>query len=75
MDFITGLPLSKGYTVIIVVIDRLPKYGHFHPLKNDYTSLQVPEAFMHSAVKLHGIPKTIVSNRDNNKFWQHLFKL
>lgn len=38
MDFITGLPPSFGYTVIMVVIDRLTKYAHFTPLKSDYNS-------------------------------------
>ncbi|XP_019417272.1 PREDICTED: uncharacterized protein LOC109328313 [Lupinus angustifolius] len=46
MDFITGLPPSHGYTVIIVVIDRLPKYAHFGPLKAAYTSTGVAEYFI-----------------------------
>ncbi|GAU25204.1 hypothetical protein TSUD_151040 [Trifolium subterraneum] len=78
MDFITGLPLSHGYTVILVVIDRLTKYAHFIPLKTDYTSKIVAEAFMHHIVKLHGMPKSIVSDRDKvftSNFWQQLFKL
>jgi hypothetical protein len=37
MDFITGLP-PAGFTVIVVVVDRLSKYGHFSPLESDYTS-------------------------------------
>lgn len=64
MDFITGLPPSNGYTVILVVVDRLSKYGHFAPLKADFSSLKVAETFMHSVVKLHGFTKSIVSNRD-----------
>lgn len=78
MDFITRLPPSNGYTVILVVVDRLSKYGHFAPLKADFSSLKVAETFMHSVVKLHGFPKSIVSDRDKvftSKFWQHLFKL
>nr|KYP48938.1 Transposon Ty3-I Gag-Pol polyprotein [Cajanus cajan] len=78
MDFITGLPIVKGYSVILVVVDRLSKYGHFQPLKPDFTSLQVAEAFISSIVRLHGIPKTIVSDRDRvfmSRFWQQLFTL
>lgn len=78
MDFITGLPPSHGFTVIMVVVDRLSKYGHFVPLKSDFTSLKVAEAFLHTVVKLHGFPKSIVSDRDKvftSSFWQNLFKL
>ncbi|CAJ2656401.1 unnamed protein product [Trifolium pratense] len=78
MDFITGLPLSYGYTTIMVVVDRLTKSAHFIPMKTDYTSKTVAEAFMHNIVKLHGMPKSIVSDRDKvftSAFWQHLFKM
>ncbi|MCH83059.1 hypothetical protein A2U01_0003873, partial [Trifolium medium] len=78
MDFITSLPMSFGFTVIMVVIDRLTKYSHFVALKADYTSKTVAEAFMLNIAKLHGIPKSIVSDRDKvftSSFWQNLFKL
>ncbi|PNX54976.1 hypothetical protein L195_g048599, partial [Trifolium pratense] len=78
MDFITGLPNSFGFSVIMVVIDRLTKYSHFVAQKTEYTSRTVAEAFMSHIVKLHGIPKSIVSDRDKvftSSFWQHLFKL
>lgn len=78
MDFITGLPSSNGFTVTLVVIDQLSKYTHFAPLKSDYSSLKVAETFMRTVVKLHGIPKSIVSDRDKvftSTFWQHLFRL
>jgi len=48
MDFIVGLPPSNGYTVIMVVVDHLSKYGHFSPLKAYYSSKTVAEKFMHS---------------------------
>ncbi|XAR56011.1 DNA-directed DNA polymerase [Bertholletia excelsa] len=52
MDFITSLPFSNGYTVILVVVDRLLKYAHFIPLKTDYNSSQVAEQFMHNSSEI-----------------------
>ncbi|WVZ08097.1 hypothetical protein V8G54_021443 [Vigna mungo] len=68
MDFITGLPSSNDFMVILVVVDRLSKYGHFPPLKADYSNKSVVEIFVKSVVKLHGIPKIIVSDRDKQLF-------
>lgn len=45
IDFIVGLPPSNGFTVILVVIDRLSNYAHFIPLKSSFTSQQVTEIF------------------------------
>lgn len=78
MDFITGLPNSCGFTVIFVIVDRLTKFGHFFPMRKDYDSHKVAEIMMHHIVKLYGMPKSIVSNRDKvftSRFWKHLFKL
>nr|GEW80641.1 hypothetical protein [Tanacetum cinerariifolium] len=78
MDFITGLPNFKGYTIIMVVIDRLSKYAHFAPLRANYNAPQVVELFVQTVMKHHGIPHSIVSDRDKvftSAFWSHLFKL
>lgn len=78
MDFITGLPNSNAYSAILVVVDRLSKYSHFTALKSDYTAAKVAEIFINTMVKLHGSPKSIVSDRDKvftSQFWQQLFKL
>ena len=64
MDFIEGLPKSEGYTVILVIIDRLTNYGHFIPFKHPYTSTAVAHAFLDNIVKLYGLPRSIVSDRD-----------
>jgi hypothetical protein len=66
MDVITSMPLSHGFIVNFVVIDRLLKYAHFTDLKSYYNSSQVAvaEPFMHSAVKFHGIPQSIIVDCD-----------
>ncbi|XP_060177867.1 uncharacterized protein LOC132607805 [Lycium barbarum] len=77
MYFIEGLPSSGHKNFILVVVDRLTKYGHFLTLKHPYTTKEVADLFLHEIYKLHGLPKSIVSDRDsicNSQFWQQLFK-
>ena len=78
MDFISGLPKSHGYDTISVVVDRLSKYSHFILLKHPYTLRHIAAIFVNEVVRLHGIPKSILSDRDPmfmNKFWQELLRL
>jgi RNase H-like domain found in reverse transcriptase/Reverse transcriptase (RNA-dependent DNA polymerase)/Retroviral aspartyl protease/Integrase zinc binding domain len=75
MDFITGLPKSKGYEVILVIVDRLTKYSHFLPLTHPYSATSVAQLFLDNIYKLHGIPSSIVSDRDpifTSRFWKEL---
>ena len=72
------ITIFQGYTVIMVVIDRLYKFAHFLPLKTGSTSKQVAEVFLKQVVKLHGFPITIISDRDKvfiSNFWKRLFEL
>ena len=64
MDFIEGLPKSNGYSVIMVVVDRLTKFSHFVVVKHPYTASTIAQLFMDNIVKLHGLPNSIVSDRD-----------
>lgn len=78
MDFIDSLPLSGGFSVIMVVVDRLSKYAHFVPLSHPYTAIKVAKAFIQNVVWLHGMPISIVSDRDRvfiSNFWRTLFEL
>ncbi|KAA0060217.1 ty3-gypsy retrotransposon protein [Cucumis melo var. makuwa] len=76
MDFITGLPRTlRGFTVIWVVVDRLTKSTHFIPGKSTYTASKWAQLYMSEIVRLHGVPVSIVSNRDGrftSKFWKGL---
>ena len=76
MDFIDGLLKSGGKTIILVVVDRLSKYSHFCALIHPYTASLVAQIFMDQIFRLHGIPSSIVSDRDatfTSHFWTKLF--
>ena len=74
MDFIMGLPRTKsGYDSIWVMVDRLTKVAHFVPVKTTYTSAKLAEIYMKIIVCLHGVPKSIVSDR-GTQFTSHFLK-
>jgi len=78
MDFIEGLPPSQGKSVLLVVVERFSKYTHLLPLAHPYTTMSVARLFFDNIFKLHGLPETIVSDRDvtfTSLFWTELFRL
>ena len=76
MDFIVGLPrTAKGYDSIWVIIDRLTKVAHFLPVKTNSPVTVYAQLYIARILSLHGVPKTIVSDRGPQfvaKFWEAL---
>ena len=64
MDFVEGLPRSEGKGVILVIVDRLTKFSHFISLTHPFTASEVSRVFLDSVAKIHGVPKSIMSDRD-----------
>jgi hypothetical protein len=78
LDFIEGLPLSNKFDTILVVVDKMTKYGHFIPLKHPFTAASVAQAYMDNVYRLHSMPKVLISDRDKvfiSQFWKQLFRL
>ena len=76
MAFIEGLLLSFGKNSILVAVDRLSKYGHFCALGHPYSAKTIADVFICKVAKLHGMPRSIVSNRDQmfiSNFWKEFF--
>ena len=64
MDFIIGLPMTQqGHDSIWVIVDRLTKSAHFIPVNIRYHVVKYAELYVSQIVKLHGIPRTIISYR------------
>ena len=64
MDFVVGLPRTQqGHDAIWVIVDQLTK-SHFLPVKVSYSLDKLAEVYIREVVRLHGVPFSIVSDRD-----------
>ena len=78
MDFITGFPKVIDKDCIFVVVDRLTKFVHLFSITTSVTAAQMVELLFTEVFIMHGIPKSIVSDRDSiffSAFWQEIFKM
>jgi len=62
-NFIIKLPLAQGYDSILVVVDKLTKMAHFIPTTEKTTAGGLARLFRDNVWKLHGLPKSIISDR------------
>ena len=76
MDFVVGLPrTTKRHDSIWEIVDRLTKSDHFLPVKTTYSADQYADLYVSEIVRLHGVPKSIISDRGSvftSNFWKGL---
>ena len=78
MDFIGKLPSSNSYDAILVIVARFSKMAHFIPTNVTCTASKTASLFFDNIVRLHGFPRSIISDRDSrflSNFWTELFSL
>ena len=76
MDFVIGLPRTqRQHDAIWVIVDRLTKFAHFLPINVEDSLEKLAQLYVDEIVRLHGVPVSIVSDRDpgfTSRFWPSL---
>ena len=76
MDFVSGFPLTQQkHDFIWVIVDKLTKSAHFIPVRIYYSMDRLVELCVDEIVRLHGVPLSIMSDRDprfTSSFWKEL---
>ena len=76
MDFVSGFSLKQQkHDYVWVIVDKLTKSAHFISVRMDYYMDQLAELYVEEIVRLHGVPLSIVSDRDSHftsRFWKEL---
>ena len=66
MDFIVGLPTSKGYNWVLVIVDQYSKYATFIPAPKECSAKQAAHLFFKHVVKYWDLPRSIISDLDTH---------
>ncbi|GKF33436.1 putative reverse transcriptase domain-containing protein [Tanacetum coccineum] len=76
IDFVTKLPrTSSRHDTIWVIVDRLTKFAHFLPMREDYKMDRLARLYLYEIVARHGVPISIISDHDSrftSRFWQSM---
>jgi Integrase zinc binding domain len=75
MDFITDLPESNGFSAILVIVDKLTKYGIFIATKKQINEVETAQLFVNRVVVPYGVPRGIITDRDSRwtgDFWKEV---
>ena len=75
MDFITELPESNQFNAILVIVDKLTKYGHFIPTHTNVTAKETATLVFQHIIAHYGLPRQFIRDRDclwSGVFWQEI---
>jgi hypothetical protein len=77
LDYLTHLPESNGFNIVLIVLDHLTRMAHFLPCTKTVTAEETATLFLQRVYRLHGLPRVLVSDRDPkfvSGFWQTLWR-